>query len=98
MSHEIRSPINSIVGFADMLDNVDNKKTQKEYIDIIKKSANMLTQLIDDILDMTKVEAGKLSINKKEKIIFILLLHKNIRKIKNCKKKNIITNRNKKSK
>lgn len=64
MSHEIRSPINSIVGFADLLSDAKDKSTQRNYIDIIKNSAKMLTQLIDDILDMTKIEAGKLSINK----------------------------------
>lgn len=64
MSHEIRSPINSIVGFSDLLSNTKDKVTQRNYIDIIKKSTKMLTQLIDDILDMTKIEAGKLSINK----------------------------------
>ena len=64
MSHEIRSPINSIVGFADILADTESKVKQKEYIDIIKNSAKMLTQLVDDILDMTRVEAGKLNITK----------------------------------
>jgi signal transduction histidine kinase/CheY-like chemotaxis protein len=64
MSHEIRSPINSIIGFADMLDfNSKNKKKQIEYINIIKNSGKMLTQLIDDILDTSKIEAGELSVN-----------------------------------
>ncbi len=64
MSHEIRTPINSIVGFADLLNNTDTNKKHKEYIEIIKNSAKMLTQLVEDILDMSKIEAGKLDINK----------------------------------
>ncbi len=64
MSHEIRTPINAIVGFADLLKNVNDKKTQKEYVDIIKNSAKILSQLVDDILDITKIEAGKLNISK----------------------------------
>ena len=64
MSHEIRSPINAIVGFSDLLETVRDKETQKEYIDIIKHSSKSLMKLIDDILDMSKIEAGKLSITK----------------------------------
>lgn len=64
MSHEIRTPINTIVGFSNLLVDCGNNKKQKEHIDIIKKSANMLTKLINDVLDITKIEAGKLDITK----------------------------------
>lgn len=64
MSHEIRSPINAIVGFSDLLEYSDDKETQKHYIDIIKNSSKILTTLIDDILDLSKIEAGKLTISK----------------------------------
>ena len=64
MSHEIRTPLNSIVGFVDLLSSTKDKNTQKSYIEIIKNSSKLLTQLIDDILDMTKIESGKLSINQ----------------------------------
>jgi signal transduction histidine kinase/ActR/RegA family two-component response regulator len=64
MSHELRTPINTIVGFADLLKDVNNKKTQKDYINIIKNSAKIVSQLIDDILDITKIEEGKLNISK----------------------------------
>jgi CheY-like chemotaxis protein len=60
MSHEIRSPLNAIIGFSDLLDT-NNKK---EYISIIKQSSISLLKLIDDILDMSKIEVGQLSINK----------------------------------
>jgi len=66
MSHEIRNPINSIIGFADLLSEENNKQKQLEYIDIIKTNGNMLTQLVNDILDITKIEEGKLDINKSE--------------------------------
>lgn len=66
MSHEIRSPINAIVGFTDLLNDENSKKKQLEYVDIIKSNANMLTQLINDILDITKIEAGKLDVIKEE--------------------------------
>jgi len=66
MSHEIRSPINSIVGFSEMLHDVKNdEKKLNEYIDIINNSSKSLMKIIDDVLDFSKIEAGKLEINKK---------------------------------
>jgi len=66
MSHEIRSPINSIVGFAEMLHDVKHNETKlNEYIDIINNSSKSLMKIIDDVLDFSKIEAGKLEINKK---------------------------------
>ena len=64
MSHEIRSPINSIVGFADLLSDAKDKATRNNYIEIIKNSTKMLTQLVDDILDLNRIQAGKLVITK----------------------------------
>jgi len=66
MSHEIRSPINSIVGFSEMLHDVKNDEEKlNEYIDIINNSSKTLMKIIDDVLDFSKIEAGKLEINKK---------------------------------
>jgi CheY-like chemotaxis protein/nitrogen-specific signal transduction histidine kinase len=65
MSHEIRSPVNSIMGFADLLLGLDDERTRREYVDIIINSSGYLLKLIDDILDMSKIEAGKISISKK---------------------------------
>jgi signal transduction histidine kinase len=65
MSHEIRSPINSIVGFAELLKDVKNDKEKiNQYINIIQKSSESLTKIVNDILDITKIEEGKLEINK----------------------------------
>ena len=58
MSHEIRTPLNAIVGFANMLPDVEDKKEMREYTDIIETNTNLLLQLINDILDMSKIEAG----------------------------------------
>ena len=58
ISHEIRTPLNSIVGFSNMLPQVDDKKEMQEYVDIIQLNADLLLRLIEDILDMSKLEAG----------------------------------------
>ena len=58
MSHEIRTPLNAIVGFSNMLPEVDDREEMREYTDIIETNTNLLLQLINDILDMSKIEAG----------------------------------------
>ena len=58
MSHEIRTPLNSIVGFSNLLPHVDSKEEMEEYIGIIENNTELLLQLINDILDMAKIEAG----------------------------------------
>jgi len=65
LSHEIRTPLNVIIGFADLLENAIFEKKQKEYIDSIKSSSNNIIMLIDDILDISKIEAGKLNLQFK---------------------------------
>ena len=65
MSHEIRTPMNSIVGFTNVILKTELNKNQKEYIDAIKKSGDSLIILINDILDLAKVDAGKMSFCKK---------------------------------
>lgn len=67
MSHEIRTPMNGILGFAQILQSNDlDKEKQQRYLDIICHNGNMLVNLIDDIMDIAKIEAGQLSINKSE--------------------------------
>ncbi|MCF7972550.1 MAG: response regulator [Phycisphaerae bacterium] len=62
MSHEIRTPLTAIVGFADMLGEEDLSNEQKRQVAIIKKASKDLMTLINDILDISKIEAGKLDI------------------------------------
>jgi PAS domain S-box-containing protein len=61
MSHEIRTPMNAILGFTKILLKADFTPKQKEYLDAIKTSSDGLLVLIDDILDLAKVDAGKMT-------------------------------------
>lgn len=60
MSHEIRTPMNGILGFSDLLADEELTEEQKGYVDIILDSGQNLLNLIDDILDLSKIEAGQL--------------------------------------
>ncbi len=62
MSHEIRTPLNAIVGFSGILVETDDKEDQQQFISIIKKNNDHLLNLISDILDISKVEAGTVDI------------------------------------
>jgi signal transduction histidine kinase/CheY-like chemotaxis protein/HPt (histidine-containing phosphotransfer) domain-containing protein len=62
ISHEIRTPMNAIMGFVHLLRDEDLSDTPREYIDYIDKSANSLLILIDHILDMSKLDAGKVEL------------------------------------
>lgn len=58
MSHEIRTPLNAIVGFSDLLVESDSVDERREYINIVRENNDLLLQLISDILDISKIEAG----------------------------------------
>ncbi len=62
MSHEIRTPMNAILGFTDLLDSRITDKEQKKYLEIIKSSGKSLLTLINDILDLSKIESGKMEL------------------------------------
>ncbi len=62
MSHEIRTPLNAIIGFITLLEENERDKTKLKYLHIIKNSSDSLLQIINDVLDISKIESGKLKI------------------------------------
>ena len=67
MSHEIRTPLNGIVGFTELLKDTHLQEEQAEFVDIIEKSSENLLEIINNILDLSKIESNKLEI---EDIVF----------------------------
>jgi signal transduction histidine kinase/CheY-like chemotaxis protein len=89
MSHEIRTPMNSVIGFSNLLDKLITDPIQKDYLSSIKRGGSALLDIINDILDLSKIEAGKLeivleSVNIKqlvqemESIFSVKLMQKNL--------------------
>jgi PAS domain S-box-containing protein len=62
ISHEIRTPLSAILGYADLLANLPPGETRKEYVKTISESGELLLHLIGDILDLSKIEAGRMEI------------------------------------
>ncbi|WP_299674710.1 ATP-binding protein [uncultured Dokdonia sp.] len=65
VSHEIRTPLNSILGFLSVLENTNLDREQLDLIGIIKDSSKNLVSIVDDLLDISKIEAGRLEIKNK---------------------------------
>lgn len=66
MSHEIRTPLNAIVGFAKLINMAETEEEKQQFAEIIDTNADLLLQLINDILDLSKIEAGTLTFNYKQ--------------------------------
>lgn len=74
MSHEIRTPMNAVIGFTDVLANSDLNEQQMGYVKSIQSGSRNLLSLINDILDLSKIEAGKMKIDV-DKVYVSQLLH-----------------------
>lgn len=77
MSHEIRTPMNGILGMASVLKDTQVTKSQEEYIDVIRQSGESLLTIINDILDFTRLDAGKVELDED-------IFHHRISSIKPC--------------
>lgn len=64
MSHEIRTPLNGIIGFTELLKNSDLDEEKREFVDVIEKSSENLLAIINNILDLSKVESNKIEIDE----------------------------------
>ena len=63
ISHEIRTPLNSVLGFTELLEGLTTDSTQVKYLNSIKASGKNLMMLINDLLDLSKIEAGKMTLH-----------------------------------
>lgn len=70
MSHDIRTPLNGVVGFAGLLQTTTLTEEQREFVNTIETSSLFLLALIQDILDHSKIEAGKIDLDPQPANIF----------------------------
>jgi len=64
MSHELRTPLSSILGFTELLEKTNTDASQREYIDAIRHSGKSLLSIINDVLDLSKLDAGRFAIEE----------------------------------
>ena len=69
ISHEVRTPMNSILGFAELLKKNIKSETEKKYLEAINSSGHQLLRLIDDIIDLSRLDKKELTLNLKKYII-----------------------------
>ncbi|SKB47466.1 hypothetical protein SAMN05660776_1258 [Salegentibacter holothuriorum] len=64
ITHDLRSPLNTLIGYTDLIENSSLNTKQLHYMDQVKKSSNFILHLVNDLLDLSKLEAGKMTIEK----------------------------------
>lgn len=92
MSHEIRTPMNSILGFSELLEGIEDEDTKNQYLQIIRLNGQNLMQLLNDLMDLSKIEAGEFSFKRKNfsvNDLFQELKEIYLKDIEKRKKKNI---------
>jgi signal transduction histidine kinase/predicted PurR-regulated permease PerM len=89
MSHEIRTPMNAIIGLGSLLEDMQLPQKAKDMLFNINKSSNMLLQIINDILDYSKIEAGKLELEREVFVIQNLVTLLDTMFLESAKAKNI---------
>lgn len=72
MSHEIRTPLNAIVGFSSLMSEIEDPEEKKQYMDLVEENNDLLLQLISDILDLSKIEAGTFDFTEREMDVNLL--------------------------
>lgn len=91
MSHEIRTPLNAIIGFSELLATANSEKEKEQFLQILKMNNEMLLQLVNDILDLAKIEAGTLEFTYSEVDINLLTSELNRQFEMKMKNKNQVT-------